>query len=100
MQAIQEGQTWRQIQRLFEADDQFQMLIGQYRRTLKKWKRSRGQTEDRKVVRLAIQMRQNGSAKTVYRKNLKNLDQGYLDQPADPKVVARINEVLSNLAAD
>ena len=98
MEWIQEGQTWRQIQSLFHADEQFDLLIGQYRRSLKKWKRARGQTEDRKVVRLAIQMRQNGSTKTVYRKNLKNLDDHYLDEPADPKVVGRINEVLSRLA--
>jgi len=99
MEAIQEGLTWRQIQDLFNADKQFDMLIGERRRKLKKWKRKRGETEDRTVVRLAVQMEYNGSAKTVYRKNLRNLAGNYLDEPASDKVVGNINSVLAELAS-
>ncbi len=99
MEAIQEGLTWRQIQDLFNADQQFDMRIGNHRRKLKKWKRKRGETEDRTVVRLAVQMRHNGSAKTVYRKNLRNLDGNYLDEPANGKVVGNLNAVLAELGS-
>ena len=98
MEPIQEGLTWRQIRGLFEAHDDYDVQIRQQLRRTKSWKRKRGEPETRKVVRLAVQRRDNGATKTVYRKNLKGLGDDFLDQTADAKVLGRLNEVLAGLA--
>ena len=99
MEPIQESLTWRQIQELFDADDEYGMLIDRHLRRTKKWRRKRGEADDRRVVRLTIQKRISNNTKTVFRKNLKGLTENYLDVDADPKIVDRINGVLAGLAA-
>ena len=97
MESINQGLTWREIRTLFNADGTYGMLIRQRLRRTKKWKRKKGEAEDRKVVRLTIQRDFGSGTKTVFRKNLKGLDDGYLDQPAAEKVVDRINSIVEAL---
>ena len=97
MEPIKEGLTWRQIQNLFDTDDEFSMSIQPHLRRLKPWKRKKGEKDDRTVVRLIVQRRQDAQTKTVLRKNLRNLDKDYLDTQADPKVVENINGILATL---
>jgi len=97
MDPIEQDLTWRQIQSRFDTDDEFSMSIQPHLRRLKPWKRKKGEKDDRTVVRLIVQRRHDDQTKTVLRKNLRNLGEGYLDTVADQKVVENINGILVTL---
>lgn len=98
MEPIKEGLTWRQVQGLFDTDDEFSMSVQPHLRRPKPWKRKKGEKEDRTVVRLIVQRRHDNQTKTVLRKNLRNLGKDYLDTEADQKVVENLNGILTTLA--
>lgn len=99
MEPIKEGQTWRQIQSMFDKDDEFSLSIQPQARRLKPWKRKKGEKDDRKVLRLIVQRRRSSDTKTVLRKNLREASDNYLERPPTPKLVAQINGIVAGAAA-
>jgi len=97
MELITEGMTWREIIARFGQDAEYSMSAKPHLRRIKPWKRKKGETEDRTVVRLVVQKAMRSGTRTVYRKNMRDLRPDFRDQPADAKTIDRINAVIANL---
>lgn len=97
MEPITEGMTWREIIARFDQDAEFSMSAKPHLRRVKPWKRKRGETEDRTVVRLVVQRAMRTGTRTVYRKNMRDLRPNFRDQPADAKTIGKINAAIAIL---
>lgn len=94
MEPIKEGLTWRQIQSLFDQDDEFSLSIKPHPRRLKPWKRKKGEKEERDVLRLIVQKQRSSDTRTVFKKNLREPAENYLDRAPSPKLLAKINAIV------
>ena len=95
MEQISTGLTWNQIQELFDADSEFNLLLNQCNRRASLKKRKNGEVEDRKVWRLIIQKDHKNFVRTSFKKNLKDAPDALLEEVAGDKIVAQINNVIA-----
>ena len=97
MKPIPNGNTWREIQGLFDADNEFKMYINRFPRRKRPVDRKKKIDKDvPKVVRLLVQRTRKNRTSTFIRKNLKELDEKFLDEVADEKVVRTINSIITD----
>ena len=95
MEPINSTMKWRHIQGMIGAESGLTMTIGPHRRRTRSWKRKKGEQDERSVVRLIIQRPQSSGVRTLYRKNLRDLGDDYLDQTPTEGVVEQINAALA-----
>jgi len=97
MKPIPNGNTWREIQDLFDADNEFKMYINRSPRRIRPGDRKKKINQDvKKVVRLLVQRTRKHKTSTLFRKNLKELDENFLDEIANEKVVRTINFIITD----
>jgi len=97
MEPITEGMTWREIIARFDQDAEYSMSAKPHLRRVKPWKRKKGETEDRTVVRLIVQKAMPAGTRTIYKKNMRDLSPNFLDEPADAKIIEKINATIASL---
>ena len=95
MEQISTGLSWSQIQELFDADSDYNLILNNCKRRASLKKRKNGIEEERTVWRLIIQRDHKNFARTSFKKNLKDVEGEIADQKAGDKIVAQINNVIS-----
>ena len=95
MEKISTGLTWDQIQELFDADPEFNLILNHCGRRASLKKRKNGEAEDRKVWRLIVQKDHKNFVRTVFRKNLKDTPDELGAEAAGDKIVEQINNVIA-----
>jgi len=95
MEQISTGLTWTQIQELFDADSEYNLILTQKNRRASLKKRKNGEAEERKVWRLIIQKDHKNFVRTSFKKNLKDASDELLSEVAGEKLLAQVNNVIA-----
>ena len=95
MEKLSSGLTWDQIQELFDADAEFNLILNHCNRRASLKKRKNGEEEERKVWRLIVQKDHKNFVRTVFRKNLKDAPEALGSEVATDKIVTQLNNVIA-----
>jgi hypothetical protein len=94
MEPLSEGVTWGQLSRHFDAAQDWNVSIRSHPRRTRKPLRRKGLSEERKVWRLLVQKVERCAVKTMLRKNIHYDKDDLHAQTVDPRLVARINQLI------
>lgn len=95
MEKLSSGLTWDQIQELFDADAEFDLILNYRQRRASPQKRKKGEAEERKVWRLTVQKDHKNFVRTIFKKNLKDAPEALGSEVANNEIVNQINRVIA-----
>lgn len=95
MEKISTGLNWNQVQALFDADSEYNLILNNCKRRANPHRRKNMIEEKRTVWRLIIQKDHKNFIHTSFKKNLKNIGGEIADQKASDEIITQINQVIS-----
>lgn len=95
MEQISTGLNWNQVQELFDADSEYNLILNNCKRRANPHKRKNRIEEERTVWRLIIQKYHKNFVHTSFKKNLKDIDGEIADQKVSGEIITQINKVIS-----
>ena len=95
MEKIPSGLTWNQVNNLFDADQEYGIILElRPRRSSLGVRKKKDLKEERKVWRVIIQKDYKNYIKTIIRYNIKTDDEALRKQKVTDKQISKINNLL------